>query len=118
MSQHTSWESVLARLPQDLPPGRSAVIGLDGLGGAGKTTRARELAEALTRTGRRTAVLHLDDFIHERAVRYNPAHPEWYSYYVLQWRFEELVQEVLQPLRAGGECRPLEGADWIVRVEG
>lgn len=63
------------------------VIGLDGLGGAGKSTLARQLCAQLQSSGRTVLLLHIDDFIHPRAVRYNASRPEWICYYDLQWRF-------------------------------
>ena len=46
-------------------------------------------------------IFHLDDFIHKKEVRYNEAYEEWYCYYHLQWRYDYLIQKLLQPLKSG-----------------
>lgn len=84
---------------------RSVVIGIDGLSGAGKTTLVNQLMDEVRAMGKVPVVLHIDDFITTRNVRYNDAHEEWYGYYVLQWRYEYLIEQVLAPLRAGQDVR-------------
>lgn len=64
------------------------IIGIDGLGGAGKSTISEEIYQYLKDKGYHTILLHIDDFIHIREVRYNSAYPEWHCYYNLQWRFD------------------------------
>ena len=73
-----------------------AVIGLDGLGGAGKSTLADQLCAQLQAKGRTVLLLHIDDFIHPRSVRYNDNHPEWLCYYDLQWRFDYFAGVIRQ----------------------
>lgn len=70
----------------------TAWIGIDGPGGAGKSTLAARIAAAIERA----AVVHVDDF-------WGPAIPEW------EWaRFTE---QVVEPLRAGRTARYQEW-DW------
>ena len=76
---------------------RSLLIGIDGLGGSGKTTYAYKLQRQLEGS----MIFHLDDFIHKKEVRYNEAYEEWYCYYHLQWRYDYLIQKLLQPLKNG-----------------
>ena len=76
------------------------VCGIDGLGGAGKSTIAETIRAALEAQGIHTVLLHIDDFIHPRAVRYNDAVPAWQCYYDLQWRYDYFA-EVLRAARSG-----------------
>ena len=78
---------------------RITVCGIDGLGGAGKSTIAEELRTVLEARGIRTILLHIDDFIHPRAVRYNDSVPAWKCYYDLQWRYDAFT-EVIRAARS------------------
>ena len=80
---------------------KSIVVGIDGLSGAGKTTLVNQLEEEVRAAGRVPVILHIDDFITTRAVRYNDDYEEWYGYYVLQWRYEYLIEQVMAPLQSG-----------------
>ncbi len=77
------------------------IIGIDGLGGAGKSTVSEQTADLLRAQDIPVTVLHIDDFIHPRAVRYRDDVPEWKCYYELQWRYAPL-QEVLDSVRREG----------------
>lgn len=77
------------------------IVGIDGLGGAGKSTISAAVANNLQADGLPILLLHIDDFIHPRAVRYNEKYPEWECYYYLQWKYEEL-QKLLADLRQEG----------------
>jgi hypothetical protein len=95
----------LAALIMDAPPraGRSRVVAVDGFAGAGKTTLAGSLADALTElTGVRPAVLHLDDLA---------SHVDFFGWDTL------LRRDVLEPLRQG---RPggYAAYDWRARAFG
>ncbi len=80
---------------------RTLLVGLDGLGGAGKSTLAAALCCELADAGLHPVLLHLDDFIHPRAVRYQDAYPEWECYYRLQWRYDYLRNQLLLPAQNG-----------------
>lgn len=75
----------------------SLLIGIDGLGGSGKTTYALNLQHQL----KNAIVIHLDDFIHTREVRYNEQFEEWHCYYYVQWRYDYLIEKLLEPLKNG-----------------
>lgn len=64
------------------------IIGIDGLGGAGKSTISERICCEIKTNNVHTILLHIDDFINVREVRYNSAYPEWQCYYDLQWRYE------------------------------
>lgn len=46
-------------------------------------------------------VIHLDDFIHPRKIRYDDSVTEWEAFYYKQWRFDYLRKSILQPLASG-----------------
>jgi uridine kinase len=73
-------------------PGRTVLIGIDGYGGAGKTTFAARLAAALDRA----VVVHIDDFA-------APSVPEW------DW--DRFRAQVVLPLLAGRPGR-YQRWDW------
>jgi len=75
----------------------STLIGIDGLGGSGKTMYAYKLQRQLEGS----VILHLDDFVHKKEVRYNDNYEGWYCYYHLQWRYDYLIQKLLLPLKSG-----------------
>lgn len=80
---------------------KTTIIGIDGLGGAGKTTIANLLNIELKCNGYNPVVLHIDDFIHTRNIRYNESKEEWDCYYNIQWRYDYLIREILAPIKEG-----------------
>ncbi len=82
---------------------RTVIVGIDGLGGAGKSTVSELLLARLKSDGNNIILLHIDDFIHTRAVRYNSDYAPWECYYNLQWRYDYLIKEIIEPVRAGLE---------------
>ena len=64
--------------------GKIRIVGIDGFGGSWKTTLANEFAVKLRREDVSVQILHLDDFIYPKDVRYDDTYPEWYCYYNLQ----------------------------------
>ena len=83
------------------------VVGVDGLGGAGKSTVSNSLKLKLQNKGYESYVLHMDDFIHTEHIRYNESNEEWYCYYNIQWRYDYLVKEILLPIKNGGKIDKL-----------
>ncbi|WP_234998449.1 kinase [Salirhabdus sp. Marseille-P4669] len=77
------------------------IVGVDGLGGAGKTTFANKLGEELKEKGYHVITIHIDDYIVELNKRYNTGHEEWYEYYSLQWDIQLLQTELFQALSDG-----------------
>lgn len=72
----------VAALPRD----RAAFVGVDGFGGAGKTTFAARLAERIPGV----AVVHVDDF---------------QGAGVVEWDWDRMRAQVLEPLRSGVAAR-------------
>lgn len=79
------------------------IIGIDGLGGAGKSTLANLLKTELENNKYNPVIFHIDDFIHPCHVRYDYEKEEWYCYYKIQWRYDYLIKEVLEPVKNGIE---------------
>ncbi|WP_188856969.1 kinase [Oceanobacillus indicireducens] len=71
------------------------LVGVDGLGGAGKTTLVQQLKAELESTAK-VVVLHMDNHIVERNKRYDTGYEEWYEYYFLQWDIEMLEEELFK----------------------
>ena len=80
---------------------RVFVLGVDGLGGSGKTTYALLLKNVLKNEGIHVEVLHIDDFIHPKEIRYDSSKLDWECYYNLQWRYDYLRMEILTPIQSG-----------------
>jgi len=79
------------------------IVGIDGLGGAGKSTISIELSELLSRNQVHNLLFHIDDFIHPKAIRYNENYAEWECYYNIQWRYDYFIQEVIEPIKSKRE---------------
>ncbi len=77
------------------------VIGIDGLGGSGKTTYAKSMEQTLSNKGIQVKLLHIDDFIHRNEIRYDDSRADWECYYYLQWRYDYLIEEILAPVQEG-----------------
>ncbi|QTD42652.1 uridine kinase [Sporosarcina sp. Te-1] len=80
---------------------RTTIIGIDGLGGAGKST----IAEKIQREVVGSVLLHIDDFIHPEHVRNAEGLEPWKAYYFEQWRYTYLIENILEPIRTG---KPIE----------
>lgn len=80
---------------------RNYILGIDGLGAAGKTTYATYLAQIFTEQKINNLIFHMDDFIHPREVRYKSKNKEWQNYYYSQWRYNYFINEVLLQARKG-----------------
>ena len=74
------------------------LVGIDGSTGAGKTTFTIKLQEELCKLNYNTVILHIDEFIYNKNIRYNNEYDEWYCFYQLQWRYEYLIKELLDPI--------------------
>lgn len=76
---------------------RPYVVGIDGLGGAGKTTFVHKLQLNL-REKCDLNIIHMDDHIVERQIRYDTRFPEWYEYYYLQWDVALLTDQLFEKI--------------------
>lgn len=82
-------------------------VGIDGLGGAGKSTivNSLELELELNKNEYECYILHIDDFINKRKIRYNDSKEQWYCYYNIQWRYDYLIKEILEPIKRDEEIQ-------------
>lgn len=78
---------------------KTFTIGIDGLGGAGKTTIVNSLKLQLQNKNYNAVILHIDDFIYPKNIRYNKSKEEWDCYYNIQWRYDYLINEILMPIK-------------------
>ncbi|MDN4607240.1 kinase [Sporosarcina highlanderae] len=78
---------------------RPLIVGIDGLGGAGKTTFVKEVEQELKDCNCEVRIYHLDEHIVETSKRYHTGFEEWYEYYYLQWDISGLLNSFLVPLR-------------------
>ena len=101
-------EAIVKELKKQYKKGSTLLVGIDGLGGAGKSTIAEEVSRLLEAEDIHTEIFHIDDFIHPKAVRYNDDYPQWEQYYYLQWRYEHFLSSVVKPLREEREAPPME----------
>lgn len=76
---------------------KAKIIGIDGLGGSGKTTFSKILQQRLVHA----KLFHLDDFIYPKSIRYDISISEQEAYYNRQWRYDYLIQSILKPLKNG-----------------
>ena len=90
-------ETIYNNIIRTIDTRNTSIIGIDGLGGAGKSTISEKIYQKLKDNKYHPILLHIDDFIHVREVRYNSAYPDWQCYYDLQWRFDyflDVIKEV------------------------
>lgn len=83
-------------------PGHPLRVGVDGICGVGKSTFARDLHAAVSRTGRTVVLLDSDGFHHQRAHRYRQGRSSARGYYEDGYDFESLAELVLRPLGPDG----------------
>jgi uridine kinase len=84
---------------------RPAVIAVDGVDGSGKTTFASRLAAAIEGAGRPAVIVHEDDFLAPREVRYRLGRESPEGYFGDSYDLAALIGHVLDPLRPGGDRR-------------
>ncbi len=96
-------EELLNKIIGKYDSGKTMIVGIDGLGGAGKSAITELLKTQLQNSNYYPVVLHIDDFIYPRYIRYDEFKEEWYCYYNIQWRYDYLIKEILLPVREGIE---------------
>lgn len=93
-------QTVVEATPESDSP---ILIGVDGVDGSGKTTFAQSLAEGFRASGRAVHVVHLDDFLNDRATRYRLGRTSPEGYFKDTYNLDSFRENVLRPLRSGGE---------------
>ena len=87
-----AFAAVVARTPS---PGRPVLVAVDGVDGSGKTTFAAGLAQAYAGVGRPPLVVHEDDFLNPRAVRYRLGRDSPEGYFRDTYDLKALTEQVL-----------------------
>lgn len=90
-------QPILSRLLQ-LPAGRSLLVALSGIDGAGKGHLARRLADALQQDGVNTALLGIDGWLNLPQRRFNPDSPAEH-FYRHGLRLDEMFERLVLPLQ-------------------
>jgi uridine kinase len=84
---------------------RPALIAVDGVDGSGKTTFAGRLAAAIGNVGRTALVVHEDDFLAPREVRYRRGRHSPEGFFRDSYDLVALIRNVLDPLGPAGDRR-------------
>ncbi|SDE73752.1 uridine kinase [Blastococcus fimeti] len=90
-------DGVLAAAPAD---GR-ALVGIDGVGGSGKSTFAAELARRIT--ARPVLVLHAEGFFNPSEIRHARGRHSSEGFWLDAYDYAALRSSALEPLSAGGD---------------
>ena len=90
------FESIVAATPA---PGRPVLVAVDGVDGSGKSTFAAGLADAYG--GRPVLVVHEDDFLNPRQVRYRLGRDSPEGYFLDTYDLPALIANVLDPVAQG-----------------
>ena len=100
-------ESAARALPNDRWASRRLIVGIDGAGGAGKSTLARGISDACAG---RVTIVRCDDFYRPLiGAKYSQLTPEEAYENYFNWR--RLRDEVVMPLRSGKRAR-YQRYDW------
>ena len=86
----------------ELPADRTLKVGIDGVDGAGKTTLADELAEALESSGRPLIRASVDGFHHSKSVRYRLGKGSPEGFFRDSYNYPALKTALLDSLSPGG----------------
>jgi uridine kinase len=100
-------KDVLAALADDILHnyGRGrAIVGIDGVDGAGKSHFAADLVEALTDKGHAAVLASIDDFHLPRAERYLQGEDSPRGFYEDSYDYSTFRRVLIEPFRMGGSA--------------
>ncbi|MCK6256315.1 AAA family ATPase [Fictibacillus sp. KIGAM418] len=92
--------SIIKKIPK-LKTGQRFILGIDGLSRSGKSTLAKDLQHHLIQNEVSHFLIHIDNHIVERELRYHTGREEWAEYYHLQWDVKELTRSIFSRLKTG-----------------
>jgi uridine kinase len=81
---------------------RPVVVAVDGVDASGKTTFAAQLADRYAERDRTAHVVHMDDFLNPRAIRYRLGRDSPEGYFRDTYDLRTFISNVIEPLSAGG----------------
>lgn len=105
MSQRGEVLDVVAGVVLALDLAHPTRVAVEGVTAAGKTTFARELAEAIEQAGRPARSLSMDGYHHPAAHRRRQGPRSADGYYEDAYDLDAFRANVLEPLGPGGSCR-------------
>lgn len=79
---------------------RALLVAIDGIDLSGKTRLTTELADALEKQAEKVAIIHGDDFLNTRAVRYRRGEFSSLGFFDDFFDYKCLKREILEPARA------------------
>lgn len=105
MTRPLTHPTLLLRLAELVPPtdadGVNAIVGIDGVDGAGKTRLAQALTEHLLSTRRAAVHVSIDGFHARREQRYRRGRDAPEGFWRDSYDYESFRREVIAPFRAG-----------------
>lgn len=84
---------------------RPSLVAVDGVDGSGKTTFAARLASRYADAGRAVHIVHMDDFLNPRAVRYRLGRGSPDGFVRDTYNLPAFTANVLDALHRNGHCR-------------
>lgn len=102
VSRQLLLDRLVTAIPARLDTDDCRLVGVDGVDGAGKTTFADALGEAVRARGRPVVGLSLDDFHAPRAVRYRLGRGSPAGFWLDSYDYDAFDRDVLTGLRPGG----------------
>lgn len=97
--KHTDLEQIISHILIKRVPDQPLFIAVDGMTCSGKTTFAKNLADALTCGGLHTCNITTDDFCNPRALRYRSDEPDALQVYKYNFMEDFFVEKVLRPAK-------------------
>ena len=77
-------------------------MAVDGVDGSGKTTLAAKLADGYAQQGRVAHVVHMDDFLNPRAIRYRLGRDSADGFFQDTYDLAAFTANIIEPLRRPG----------------
>jgi uridine kinase len=96
---------VLNAAADQVPHRDRALVAVDGVDGAGKTTFADELAEVLRARGREVVRASVDDFHHPQAIRWQRGRTSPEGFFLDSFDYQRFTTDLLVPFAAGQPFR-------------
>lgn len=96
------FEKILNEAAKKKRKDKAFIIGINGIDCSGKTTFAKDLEAYLKARGKHTQLVHIDDFLNPKAIRY-AGNDQADKYYTKSFNFELLIDKLLKPISQKGK---------------